>query len=70
MDKKSFGLNLAKVRVSKNISAYELSLRIGKTSNYIHKVETAKIEVGISTIFEICSALEIDPRDLFTCESA
>ena len=65
MELKNFGNNLAKIRVRKNISAYELSLRIGKAPNYIHRVETAKTNVGVKTVFEICEVLEISPKELF-----
>ncbi len=37
------GLRIAKIRESKNMSAYELSLRIGKDASYINKLENGKI---------------------------
>ena len=40
-----FGVNLAKIRMKSNISAYELSLRIDKDASYIHKVESGKINI-------------------------
>jgi len=65
MDLKDFGTSLAKVRIEKKISAYELSLRIGKDASYIHKVESAKINISMKAMLEICKALEIEPRELF-----
>jgi len=65
MDMKQFGTNLAKHRINKNLSAYELSLRIDKSSSYIHKVECAKINISLKTILEICKVLEIEPSELF-----
>ena len=62
---KDFGLNLAKVRTSKNITAYELSLRIGKDTSYFYKVESGKINVSFTVLLEICNALEIEPSELF-----
>ena len=35
----TFGLNVAKERMKQNISAYELSLRLGKDASYINKLE-------------------------------
>ncbi len=32
-----FGINVAKERLKKNISAYELSLRLGKDASYVSK---------------------------------
>ena len=43
-----FGMNLAKARINANLSAYELSLRIGKDASYIYKVEST---IG-STVFK------------------
>lgn len=43
---KKFCLNVAKERAKKNISAYELSLRIGKDASYINKLENGKINVS------------------------
>ena len=47
------------------MSAYELSLRVGKSTSYIHKVETAKLNLSLRAILEICEALEIEPKKLF-----
>lgn len=60
-----FGINLAKVRIRANLSAYELSLRIGKDASYIHKVENGKINISLKTILKICEVLQIEPAELF-----
>jgi len=65
MEFEEFGVNLAKIRMSKNLSAYELSLRIDKAANYIHQVETGKINPSLRAILAICKVLEIEPRELF-----
>ena len=65
MELKDFGTNLARIRISKNVSAYELSLTIGKDPSYIHKVENAKINISIKTMLEICKALDVEPKKLF-----
>jgi len=65
MNRKEFGLNLAKIRMTKNISAYELSLRIDKAHNYVHSVETGKINPGLDSILAIADALEIEPAEIF-----
>ena len=41
MDLKEFGQNVAKYRIKANLSAYELSLRIGKDASYINKIGRA-----------------------------
>lgn len=66
MKKEHFGLNLARKREKFGISAYELSLRLGKDSTYINKIENGKIFPSVPMIFEIANILEIDPSELFT----
>jgi len=65
MTREEFGLRLAKVRQSKNISAYELSLRIGKSTGYMHLIETGKMNVSVDILFKICKELGIEPKELF-----
>ena len=60
-----FGVNLAKIRMKSGLSAYELSLRIGKDASYIHKVESGKINVSLKSILKICEVLNIEPVELF-----
>jgi len=61
---KDFCLNISKARMSLNMSAYELSLQLGKDRTYISKVETGKVNIGIKTIYQICDILQIDPKTL------
>ncbi len=53
------GLRIAKIRESKNQSAYELSLRIGKDASYINKLENGKINPSFKALLQICDALSI-----------
>ncbi|MDE6586608.1 MAG: helix-turn-helix domain-containing protein [Clostridia bacterium] len=68
MDLKDFGLKVAKARIKENLSAYELSLRIGKDASYIHKLENGKVNVTLNVIFKICEVLKIEPIELFKSE--
>lgn len=68
MELKDIGLNLAKARMQANMSAYELSLRIGRHTSYINKVECGKINISLKSILQICEALKIEPIDLFKSE--
>jgi len=65
MDKKEFGIRLAQIRQTKNISAYELSLRIGRASNYINSVERGKVNISLESILNISKELGINPCELF-----
>ena len=60
-----FRLNLSVARHNKNMSAYELSLRIGKDSTYINKIESGVCNPSLATIFDILEVLEIDANELF-----
>ncbi len=68
MEFNDFGVNLARIRIKSNLSAYELSLRIGKDASYIHQVESGKIYVSLKSILKICEALKIEPIELFKSE--
>ena len=61
----TYGLNVAKIRIAKNISAYELSLRLGKDPSYIHKLENGKINVSLKTIIAISEELDVSIHDFF-----
>ncbi len=65
MEFRDFGINLAKIRVNANLSAYELSLRIEKDASYIHKVESGKLNISLKMILKICEVLKIEPIELF-----
>ena len=61
----TFGLNVAKERLKQNISAYELSLRLGKDASYINKLENAKINVSLKMIIQIAETLNVSINSLF-----
>ena len=61
----TFGLNVAKERIKQNISAYELSLRLGKDASYINKLENGKINVSLKMIIEISENLNVPIQDFF-----
>ena len=61
----TFGLNVAKERLKQNISAYELSLRLGKDASYINKLENAKINVSLKMIIQIAEILNVSINSLF-----
>jgi transcriptional regulator with XRE-family HTH domain len=64
-DKMTFGIRLAQVRQSKNISAYQLSIKIGRATNYISSVERGKVNISLESIIAICEELKINPKELF-----
>ena len=60
-----FGINLSKERQKQNISAYELSLRLGKDKSYINKVENSKINISLKMMIAISELLNIPISNLF-----
>ena len=64
MNKSTFGTILAKIRMSKNISAYELSIKLEKDVTYISKIENGKAFPSMEMFFKICTVLDIPPADI------
>lgn len=60
-----FGINVAKERQKIGISAYELSLRLGKDASYINKLENGKINVSLKMMIAISELLNIPIINLF-----
>ena len=48
-----------------NLSARELSLRLGKHDGYINKLESKDFNLPTSMLLEILEALEITPAEFF-----
>ena len=65
MELKAICLNIAKERIKKGLSAYELSLRIDKNASYISKLECGNVNATLKVILEIANVLEIPPKTLF-----
>lgn len=65
MTKQEFSLKLAKLRMAKDISAREMSLRIGQNITYINAIENTKSMPLMDNFFEICSFLGISESDFF-----
>ena len=53
------------LRISKNLSARELSLQLGQSPCYINKIENCKSFPSIKMLFEICSFFDISIKDFF-----
>jgi len=64
MNLKELGLKIARARVAKGLSAYELSLRIGKDTSYFYKVENGQVNLSFLVLQDICKALDIKLGEL------
>ena len=65
---KAFAQRLKEVRKIKNISQEELAYKSGITLSQIARIETAKINPTLSTIFKIARTLEVKLSELFQFE--
>ena len=61
-----FGKILQEERKAKKISQEKLAKLTGLDRTFISLIENGKRSPTFSTILKICSALEIDPSDLFS----
>lgn len=66
MELKSVIERIGYFRNKKNLSARELSLRIGKNDTYINILESRVINLPTSVLLEIIEALEISPEEFFS----
>ena len=65
MNRFEFGNRLAKLRAVKGVSARQMSEKIGKSENYINKIENNKSFPSMQVFFDICEYLSISPIDFF-----
>jgi len=64
-----FGRRLARLRISKNVSARDMSLSIGQSAGYINNIENGINFPSMTMFFYICDYLEISPKDFFDADS-
>jgi transcriptional regulator with XRE-family HTH domain len=66
---KKFGIRLREVRKSKGLSQEKLAYKADLELSQINRIELGKIATGLTQIFKICEALEIEPIVLFDFSS-
>ena len=69
MDKEEFAKRLTELRMSKGVSAREMSLSSGLGENYINRLENGAGLPKLETFFIICDYLGISERDFFDFET-
>lgn len=59
--------NIKRIRESKNLTQQQLADKANITMNYLSKIESAKMQRGLSIVIlgRLADALEVDIRDLF-----
>jgi len=63
---KKVGENVRRIRLDKKISQEQLSYMTEISINQISRIECGTINTGISTLYEIATALNVDVTELVT----
>lgn len=62
---KAFGENLKKIRKRKNVTQEDLAFESGIDIRQIGRIERGTINTSINNVFDIATALKIEPAELF-----
>ena len=62
---KIIGNNIKQLRMLKGISQEKLAEKIGKSAHYISVVERGESGLSITTVIDICKALNTDTNTIF-----
>lgn len=62
---KIIGQNIKRIRLLKNLTQEELAEKLEKSINFISLIERGESGISISTIIDICNALQINSDELF-----
>lgn len=60
---------LTQLRISKGVSARDMSLSLGQSESYINKIENGKALPSMEVFFYICDYFGISPQDFFSTET-
>lgn len=69
IDEKFISERIAALRTARNISARDMSLSLGQSTNYINSIENRHSLPSMSMFLYICDFLEIMPGDFFDEEN-
>ena len=70
MEREDFCKRLTQLRMSKGVSARDMSLSIGQSPNYINGIEGGKNYPSMETFFYICDYFGITPKEFFDIDSS
>ena len=68
-DEQLFYKRLSELRISKNVSARDMSLSLGQSENYINGIENKHGFPSMQVLFYICDYFDISPMEFFDIES-
>lgn len=70
MEREDFVRRLTELRVSKGVSAREMSLSVGMSENYINRLENGASLPTLSNFFYLCEYLGVSPKEFFDTRRA
>ena len=70
VNKQEFSERLSSLRISKGVSARDMSLSIGQSAGYINNIENGVNFPSMQLFFYICEYLEISPKEFFDTDTA
>ena len=65
MDKEFFKHRIASIRNAKNMSARNLSLELGMSSEYINQIECGRLKPSLDFIINFCDYFKLTVGDFF-----
>lgn len=69
MEKVDFIKRLVELRISKGVSARDMSLSIGQSAGYINNIENGVNYPSMTAFFYICDYLNITPKEFFDTDT-
>lgn len=69
LEREEFCRRLTQLRMSKGVSARDMSLSIGQSPNYIRGIEAGENYPSMAAFFYICDYLEVTPGEFFDTAS-
>ncbi|MFL0245542.1 helix-turn-helix domain-containing protein [Candidatus Clostridium stratigraminis] len=63
-----FLINLKHWRIKKNLTQFQLAIRLETSPGYIYEIESNKKTPSIRMIYKIAEVLEICPKELLKCD--
>ncbi|NWJ52349.1 MAG: helix-turn-helix transcriptional regulator [Bacteroidetes bacterium] len=65
---KAFAIQLKRIRIRENFTQSQLAFESGLTLSQIARIETARINPTLSTVFRLARTLNVPLTDLFNFE--
>lgn len=69
MEKEAFIKRLTALRMTKGVSARDMSLSLGQSPGYINNIENGVNLPSMSMFFSICDYLNVSPKEFFDIEA-